>query len=159
MLRKDILQDLHKGAVGGHLGEEKTQERLKDTFYCQGHWGDVRDWCRTCAACAQIKTPMPKQQAPLQVVKVGYLMQVMAMDLFGPLLESCAGNSYVFVIADYFTHWVEAFVLPNQETKTVAKKLVDEVFCKFSKRNQLHSNQGKQFESGVIQEICTLLQI
>ena len=49
--------------------------------------------------------------------------------------------------------------MPNQEGKTVAKKLVDEVFCNFSLPNQLHSNQGRQFESDVIQEICTLLQI
>ena len=46
-------------------------------------------------------------------MKVGYSMQVMAMDLLGPLPESSAGNSYVIVIADYFTRWVEAFALPN----------------------------------------------
>ena len=61
VLRKDILRDLNEGAVGGHLEEEKTRERLKERFYWPGHWGDVRDWCRTCAVCAQTKTPTPKQ--------------------------------------------------------------------------------------------------
>ena len=48
-------------------------------------------------------------------------MQVMVMDLLGPLPESSGGNLYVLVIADYFTRWVEALSLPNQETKTGAR--------------------------------------
>ena len=95
----------------------------------------------------------------IQLVKVGYPMQVMVTDLLVPLPESSTGNSYVLVIADYFNRWVQAFALPNQEAKTVAKKLVDEVFCKFFPLNQLPSDQGRQFEFDVIQEICTLLLI
>ena len=41
----------------------------------------------------------------------------------------------------------------------MATKLVDEVFCRFSMPEQLHSDQGKQFESKVIEEICKLLHI
>ncbi len=52
-------------------------------------------------------------------------MQMVAMDLFGPLPESDAGNSYVLVVGDYFTMWMEAYAIPNQEATTVAKKLVD----------------------------------
>ncbi len=28
-LHKEVLQDLHQGAVGGHMGEDKTLSRLK----------------------------------------------------------------------------------------------------------------------------------
>ena len=40
VLRKDILRDLHEGAVGGHVAEEKSREWLKERFYWPGHWGD-----------------------------------------------------------------------------------------------------------------------
>ena len=52
-------------------------------------------------------------------------MQLMAMDILGPLPESTAGNRYVLVIADYFTKWIEAFPMANQEAGTVANLLVD----------------------------------
>ena len=55
--------------------------------------------------------------------------------------------------------WVEAYAIPNQEAVTVATKLVDEFFCRFSVPEQLHSDQGRQFESGVLQEVCRLLKI
>ena len=86
-------------------------------------------------------------------------MEVVAVDILGPLPESTAGNVYVLVAADYFTKWVEAFAIPNQEAITVAKKLTDQMFCRFSPPEQLHSDQGRQFESDLLKEICDIFQI
>ena len=41
----------------------------------------------------------------------------------------------------------------------MAKKLVDEMFRRFSPPEQLHNDQGRQFESELLKEICTLLHI
>jgi len=86
-------------------------------------------------------------------------MQIVAIDLLGPLPESDNGNQYILVVADYFTRYMEAFPLPNQETTTVARKLVDEIFLRFSTPKQLHSDQGRQFEGQLIAEVCKLLNI
>ena len=86
-------------------------------------------------------------------------MQVVVADILGPLPESEAGNSYVLVASDYFTQWMEASAIPNQEAITVARKLTDEKFCRFFPPDQLHSDQGKQFEAEVLQEICRILKI
>lgn len=51
------------------------------------------------------------------------------------------------------------YALPDQEATKVAQKLVDEFFCRFSVPNQLHSDQGKQFESNLISSICKLSQL
>ena len=40
-----------------------------------------------------------------------------------------------------------------------ARKLVDQLCCRFSPPDQLHSDQGKQFESEVMQEVCNILGI
>lgn len=86
-------------------------------------------------------------------------MEVVAVDIMGPFPESKNGNSYILVAGDYFTRWMEAYAIPNQEATTVAQKLVDELFCRFSPPKQLHSDQGRQFEGQVMQEICKLLHI
>ena len=88
-----------------------------------------------------------------------YPMQMIAVDIMGPLPETPSGNSYILVAGDYFTCWMEAYAIPNQEAITVAQKLVDELFCRFSPHEQLHSDQGRQFESTLIKEICSLLHI
>ena len=83
-------------------------------------------------------------------IQVGHPMQLVATDIVGPFPESTSGNFYVLVAADYFTHWVEAFLIPCQEAAVVAKKLVDEMFCWFSPPEQLLSDQGRQFESQLL---------
>ena len=63
------------------------------------------------------------------------------------------------MITDYFTCWVEAFPMPNQEAPTVAKVLVEEWICRYGAPNSIHSDQGKNFESHLFSEICHLLGI
>ena len=158
-LRDEVLTDLHEGELGGHLGMEKTLARLKERFYWPGHYQDVQNWCGKCAVCASRKSPTHSARAPLTSIKVGTPMQLVAVDILGPLPESEAGNLYILVASDYFTRWVEAYPLPNQEATTVARKLTDELFFRFSPPEQLHSDQGRQFESTVIAEMCKLLGI
>ena len=86
-------------------------------------------------------------------------MQTVAVDIMGALLETPSGNLYVLVAGDNFTRFMEVYPIPNQEAVTVAKKLTDELFLRFSTPEQLHSDQGRQFESELIAEICKLLHI
>lgn len=80
----------------------------------------------------------------------------MAVDIVGPLTESHNGKSYIMLVGDYFSHWMEASPILNQEATTVAETLIDEVFLQFSIPEQLHSDEGCQFESKLISEIYTL---
>eukprot|EP00731_Ephydatia_muelleri_P007461 Em0003g1709a len=150
---------IYDGAVGGHIGEEKMKHRLKERFYWPGCTEAVGEWCRNCISCTTRKTVAPKRRAPLQTIKAGYPMQIVSVDLMGPLPETEDGCKYVMVAVDCFTRWVEVYAIRNQEATTVAKKLVDEMFCRFSPPEQLHSDQGRQFESDLVKEICELLQI
>ena len=101
--------------------------QLKERFYWPGMYEDVKNWCQTCPTCVTKKSPVPKGRAPMQTFRAGYPMQVIAVDITGPFPESEAGNTYVLVVGDYFTKWMEAIPIPDQEATTVAAKLVDEV--------------------------------
>lgn len=158
-MREEILKDLHEGAMGGHLGGDKTFGRVKERYYWPGYHNDVREWVQRCGRCAMRKTPTPKNRASLQSMKTGYPMQLVAVDILGPFPESDSGNSYILMVADYFTRWMEVYPIPNQEARTVAKKITDEFFFRFSPPDQLHSDQGRQFESELMAEVCKLLGI
>ena len=70
VLKKDIVNSLHEGPFGGHLGEDKTLEKLKERSYWPGQYNDVRDWCLTCSVCASRKTPAPKPRASMKPMRV-----------------------------------------------------------------------------------------
>ena len=60
---------------------------------------------------------------------------------------------------DYFSKWVEAYALPNQEASTVADAVVKEWICRYGVPLELHSDQGRNFESKLFQEVCMVLNI
>ena len=83
-------------------------------------------------------------------------MQIIAVDIVGPITPGEAKNPYILVASDYFTRWAEAYAIPNLEAITVATTLVDEFFCRFSIPQQLHSDKGQQFESDVMKEVLQI---
>ena len=142
-LREKSSEKIHAGIRGGHLGDDNTLQELKKRFYGPGHFQDRKTLCQACLVCASGKTRALKNCAPLQPVSTGSPIQVIAIDIMGPLPESMQRISYV---ADYFTTWMEVLPKHNQEGLTIAKKLVDKVLCRFKNLKQLHLNKGKQFE-------------
>ena len=95
----------------------------------------------------------------LFLYNVGSPMEHLALDVLGPFPLTEDWNKYILIVADYFTKWVEAYPLPNQEAPTVAEVLVKEYVCCFGVPLLLHSDQGRNFESAVFQGMCQLLGI
>ena len=158
-LRPEVLTELHNSPTGGHLGVNKLLHKVQQRYYWVGLADDVRSWVRKCNTCAQTKNPPKKPLAPLQQYAVGAPLERVAMDIMGPLPKTDRGNVYILVIGDYFTKWVEAFALPNQEAETVAKIFVEEFVCRFGVPKELHTDQGSNFESNLMKEVCKLLGV
>ena len=158
-LREEVLAEIHSGPLGGHLGVKKTLAKVKARFYWPGLTADVRSHLRKCNSCERRKSPPKKRRAPLQQYRVGIPVERVAIDLLGPLPRSGQGNQYVMVVGDYQTKWMEAFALPDAKAATVAKKLVEEFVCRYGVPQELHSDQGTNFESELFAEMCKLLGI
>ena len=155
----DILSALHDAPSAGHLGVNKTVERVRERFYWYGLQHDVEDWCRQCEKCARRKSPQATARAPLVSSCPGYPFERIALDIMGPMPTTESGNKYILVVGDYFTKWKEAFAIPNQEAKTVAEKLVKEVISRYGAPEKIHSDQGRNFEAQLFQEICVLFNM
>ena len=158
-LRKDVMKLLHNDISAGHLGINRTVARIKNRFDWPTLRLDVENWCRACTECQRAKNVTKKPRAKLQVSKVGAPMERVGIDILGPLTKTRHGNRYVLVISDYFTRWTEAFAMQNIEAVTVADVLVNEFICRYGIPRQIHSDQGRQFESEVFQQLCLLFGI
>jgi len=159
-LRGEVLNLLHDHQSGGaHLGISKTLNKIKSRYYWPGYRKDVAIWVLKCTDCMGRKGPKRKPRAPLKTVISGFPMERLAMDILGPLPLTRHDNKYVLVVEDYFTKWVEAFPLPDQEASTIASVLVESIFCRWGSPLYLHSDQGKNFDSLLLKEVCKLLGI
>lgn len=157
VLRPKILTMLHNDS--GHLGHKKTWLKVRSRFYWPQARAAVQRWCAQCGDCARRKFSGRGRRAELIPSQVGFPFERVAVDILGPLPMSNRGNKYILVVADYFTRWVEAFALPDQEALTIAKVIVSEWVCRFGTPYYLHSDQGRNFEAKLIADICKLLGI
>ena len=157
--RRDILRYCHDDKTSGHLGVDKTLARVQQRYYWPGLQQDVRQYVTGCEICTRRKGPNAKKIAPMQLVPSGIPMDRIATGILGelPIMEN--GNRYILVVSDYFTKWTEAFPMPNMESKTVAKIIVEQVVARFGTPRIIHSDQGRQFESELFGEMCSLLHI
>ena len=157
--RIEVIRLHHSIPSAAHLDAKRTMERIKTGFYWPGMKVAVIEFCRLCDSCAARK-PSPKQnKAPMGHISSGAPMEKICIDILGPLPMSCQKNKYILVITDIFTKWTEAVPLPDQEARTVTKAFIDTFVSRFGTPLQVHSDQGRNFEAKVFQEMCTYLQI
>ena len=85
-------------------------------------------------------------------------MELVCMD-FLSLEPSKGGHENILVITDHFTRYAQAVPCKNRTATTTAKALYDNFIRYYSFSERLYSDQGRNFESKVIQELCKIAGI
>ncbi|GFX77620.1 retrovirus-related Pol polyprotein from transposon 412 [Trichonephila clavipes] len=114
---------------------------------------------KNCSDCIKYKASNQKPSGLLQTPAPAQRFETLAIDLFGPLPESKYGKRWILIIEDCTTKWVELFALPNATAKECAITLIEEVLLRYGIPRHLISDNGTQFMSAVMQQICYLLNI
>ena len=84
---------------------------------------------------------------------------MVAVDLVAPMPETSRGNCWILVLVDHFTRWQDALAIPDATAPVVAADLDERVFCFMGLPEQIHTDQGAQFEPQLMTELCQLLGV
>ena len=158
-IKKQLLTSLHNSPTGGHLGDFKTLNKVRQRFYWVGYKEDVLRWCRQCDVCAQSKPGPHRKKAPMGHVPVRAPLERVAVDILGPLPKTENGHEYILILGDYFTKWTEAYPLKDHTAFAVAEAILENFISRFGVPMEIHSDQGREFQSKLMSEICKLLRI
>jgi transposase InsO family protein len=78
---------------------------------------------------------------------------------FLKLEKSKGGYEDVLVITDHFTRYTKAIPCRNQKATTTARALYEHFIIHYFFPEQLYSDQGRNFESKVIKELCWIANV
>lgn len=119
---------------------------------------DTIRWCQSCVKCARRKRPAPRQAPQRPIYDYMNPFDLLGIDVL-TLTRTENGNLYVLVVTDYATRWVEAFAMEDQKAETIAKILINEIICRHGAPKVLLSDQGANFLSKVVEEVCRFFEI
>lgn len=157
--RQQVLEENHDNPQAAHLGVEKTYARLIHQYFWPGIYRDVIEYIRNCKICQAIKVSQAKP--------VGYLGEriletpwcTVAADIMGPLPKSSSGYSYLLVMQDLFTKWIEIAPLRSANGNAIANQINKLVITRWGTPKVLHSDNGTEFKNKVIEEYAKDHQI
>ena len=158
--RKTTFNLLHRSLLGGHLGFKKTLLKVKLRFWWYGMSTCTKLWCMECQECQKSKDPTCRLRAPLKPYVAGYPMERFHVDILGPFHPATSrGNMVIMVCTDSFTKYAVAVPLPHHQAELVANTLVEKVYLHLGIPDELHTDQGTDFESNLFKRVHTLLGV
>ena len=144
----------------GHLGIERMLSVLHDRFYWPNMAQDVEIYVKSCPRCLRFKR-LP-ERANLKSVEATRTMELVHIDYLtieAPKNSRSLKGVNILIVTDHFTWYAHAYITPNQKANTVAKTLWDRFFVHYGFPEKILSDQGRNFESKLLEELCLLPQV
>ncbi|KAK3084013.1 hypothetical protein FSP39_006719 [Pinctada imbricata] len=158
-LREEILKLCHDLPSSGHQGQDRTLGRCQQRFHWYSMGKDVKSYVISCSHCNRNKKPNRKARCRFTSYYAGSPMERVHLDFLGPLPMTKNNNSFVLMMVDQFTKWVECVPLPNQTAEVTAQAAVDHFFSRFGIPFQIFTDRGSNFESTLFKQLCERMAI
>ena len=160
-MRHEILYQLPDSPMsGGPFGVEKTLARIKERFWWPSVETSVEKHIANCDRCAARSIAGIKRKAELQTFSVHGAFRTMAADILGPLtLARKSKARYILVMSDLLTKYAVTVALQDMTAAMVANAIVDKWIMKFGSPDVIHTDQGSNFNSELMHDICRIFMI
>ena len=158
-LRPRAFYHAHTHATAGHFGIRATVDRMKRWFYYPTIQQDVENRIKLCQPCMQKNKKFDLKDATHQPHRWGYPLEMLFVDLVGPLPKSAEEYVYILSVQDAYSRYVNLYPLRSKTSEEVTRTLVDRWVGTFGCPVALHSDQGKEFTSQVWTTLMEKLEI
>lgn len=153
-LRAGILEAFHDDASAGHLGFEKTYERIRSRFFWPGMSTSVAKYISSCVQCQHRKRVTSSSSGPLQPAPCPPSpFHTVGIDLYGPLPCTPAGYRWIVTAVDHLTRYAETSPLRSGCAQEIADFVLQSIILRHGAPRILLSDRGRAFLSQILAEV------
>ena len=151
-----VLREIHHAS---HDGVRRTYLKAARRFWWPKMRKSIAKFVKNCDDCARAKAVLRKRRSIVRARSFRRPMELLGMDLWGPLPSTDKGHKWVLTIIDAFTRFVFFIPLKEATADAIVESLVHDVFAKFGFCKAIHTDNGPQFTSEVFKHACERLKI
>jgi hypothetical protein len=161
-LRNDAYRKIAKvhNSLAGHHGIDRTVEKLRRIYPDDAEWPDmlknVKQFIKQCPVCQKLSEKQPKIFTTPFTTAAMDSMSTLNVDSIGPNPPDKDGNTYILVIIDCFTRYVELYALKDLTAETACHCLLQHI-GRYGAPTKLRSDNGSQFVNEIIAELLRIV--
>jgi hypothetical protein len=154
-LKIRLLGEAHDAPASGHLGRDKTYERLSRYFYWPKMYQVVADYCNTCESCQAAK--------PSNKPKLGLLypleaptrpFESISLDLITDLPTTKRGNTACVTFVDRFTKMVHVWPCKKEvSSEEMVDIFLQAIFRMHGMPREIVSDRDPRFTAAFWQQL------
>ena len=158
-LKKRIFEVSHEHLSAGHFGIEATMARIHRNFIFFNMKTEVQNRIKICNECIAKEKQKSLKDGVHHSRRLGFPLELLYVDLVGPLCETAEGYKYIMSVEDGFSKFVNLFPLRSKETAEVTRILVERFIGQYGCPAGIYSDNGLEFSSKVFEGMCQALHI
>ena len=139
-----VLRENHDVPQAGHLGRDKTLDRIRQNYEWPGMTQDVRSFVENCEIWVKVKYNQKPLKGQLTTRPLQSSWAQLSVDTAVSQMRTKRGNSNLIVVQDLYTKYVELFPLRQRTGKSVVKAL-DTVFDRWGTPRSIITDNGTEY--------------
>lgn len=159
-MKPAVLEWAHDAVFAGHPGVERTAANVLARYTWPNVNQEIKRYVEQCVSCSARNTH-PRKRAPLGMVyEAKAPFEFVSIDIVGPLPPGAAGGfRYILTCIDHFSRYCEAIPLVSITAQDVGRALIERIIVRHGVPNKLLTDQGANFTSSLIKEMCSILGV
>ena len=157
---KYILEKIHKGVCGDHVGPRSLVSKVIRTGY---FWPtmqvDARELVKKCDKCQGFGNIQRLPAEKLTMISSPWPFAQWRIDIVSLLPPGKRQVKFLLIAIDYFTKWVEVEALVTITEARIQNFMWKNIICRFGIPWTIISDNERQFDSQSFRDFCSGLGI
>lgn len=145
----DVLHHYHDSRLAGHCGIQNCLDRVKEHYYISRMAEVIADYERSRVPCQHRKRTQNHTKSAIVAYPLPWKpFRVWQLDIYGPLLLTVTGYTYILTAVDLFSKFFFHMPLASDGACTVSQRIYL-LFATFGSSESHISDKGTEFTAKV----------
>jgi len=156
-IQHEVLTYFHESNYLMHQGKHRMTALMKNRVYWPGINKDIASFCRNCKACNVGKANPNIREGYMQLFEPERPLQMVHIDIVGPLPITTTGNRYILTMMDRYTRMIKMIPMAECTATTVAIAFKNHWLFNYGIPDSTITDRGTQFTSALFKILGKVL--